>query len=92
MIKNAPVNNHRGGNTRRYSYGEYRKIKNKKGEITSYRIVVSSGFDCNGRRVKHKLPWKPECKMLECARMITLVSNDKKTTLTVTGQGGIVQY
>lgn len=36
------------------------KIKNKKGEITSYRIVVSSGFDCNGRRVKHKLPWTPE--------------------------------
>ena len=41
------------------------KIKNKKGEVTSYRIIVSGGFDCNGKRIKHKLAWKPERKMTE---------------------------
>ena len=36
--------------------------KNKKGEITSYRIIVSSGMDANGEQVKHTKTWKPPKK------------------------------
>lgn len=37
--------------------------KNKTGEITSYRIVVSGGFDYTGKRIKHTKLWTPEKKM-----------------------------
>lgn len=37
--------------------------KNKAGEITSYRIVVSGGFDYTGKRIKHTKLWTPDKKM-----------------------------
>lgn len=39
------------------------KRLNKAGEVTSYRIVVSGGFDYTGKRIKHTKVWKPEKKM-----------------------------
>ena len=33
------------------------KIKGKRG--TSYRFIVSNGFDVNGKRITHKKTWKP---------------------------------
>jgi len=36
--------------------------KNKDGEITSYRIIVSGGIDTNGEQIKHRKIWKPPKK------------------------------
>ena len=36
--------------------------KNKNGEITSYRIIVSGGIDTNGEQIKHTKSWKPPKK------------------------------
>ena len=33
------------------------KIEGKRG--TSYRFIVSNGFDSNGKRITHKKTWKP---------------------------------
>lgn len=34
--------------------------KNKNGDITSYRIVVSCGYDSSGKKIVHKTSWKPD--------------------------------
>lgn len=34
------------------------KISGKKG--TSYRITVAGGFDCSGKRIRHRMTYKPE--------------------------------
>lgn len=34
--------------------------KNAKGEITSYRITVSCGYDSTGRKIIHRQSWKPD--------------------------------
>ena len=31
----------------------------------SYRLIVSAGFDCNGKRIFHKKTWKPPPNMTE---------------------------
>lgn len=36
--------------------------RNKNGEITSYRIVVAGGMDCNGEQIRHRKSWKPPRK------------------------------
>ncbi len=33
--------------------------KNKDGEVTSYRIKVSLGYDVNGKQITKKKSWKP---------------------------------
>ena len=33
--------------------------KNKKGEITSYRIVVSDGMDLDGKQIRRIMTWTP---------------------------------
>lgn len=34
--------------------------RNAKGEITSYRITVSCGYDSTGRKIIHRQSWKPD--------------------------------
>lgn len=34
--------------------------RNKSGEITSYKIVVSSGYDSSGKKMRHQMTWKPD--------------------------------
>ena len=36
--------------------------KNKKGEITSYRIIVSDGMDLDGKQIRRIMTWKPNLK------------------------------
>ena len=33
--------------------------KNKKGEITSYRIIVSDGMDLDGKQIRRIMTWTP---------------------------------
>lgn len=33
--------------------------KNSKGEITSYRLIVSGGMDCQGKQIRHRTIWTP---------------------------------
>lgn len=34
--------------------------RNKSGRITSYKIVVSSGYDSSGKKLRHQMTWKPD--------------------------------
>ena len=47
------------------------KIEGKRG--TTYRFIVSGGFDTNGKRITHKKTWKPPEGMT--ARQIEKLNN-----------------
>ena len=33
--------------------------RNIKGDITSFKIVVSAGYDCTGTQIRHRSIWTP---------------------------------
>lgn len=37
--------------------------KNKKGDVTSYRIKVSMGYDINGKQLSKTMTWTPPLDM-----------------------------